>query len=610
MITQSSSAQNRPLGDWYNMIKRGQIKLPRFQRMEAWDRNRIKSFIDTIIKNLPVGVSLIYEKGDHEKFISRFISTAEPESTERLTEYLLDGQQRLTAYWRVMHNNYELEKYFLYLPEYDKSDDGIEFDEMTVYCRTRWMGNGKKYPIWADSPYDCYKKGLIPLELFNPELGEVKASAWIEEAAVNLKPKEQDPDFASKLEKHINQKSELNKIATQIRERLKHFNLPYLFLPVDTDKEIALQVFINMNTNSKPLSLYDIIVAEVEGEKGESLHDLQNVLDDKNEDIKRYFSLSNLILSTSALLQKKLPNNRGMIEMSKSEMIENWDLLCRCLERMVEFLQLNKIYDRQRLPTNAVLAVIAAAYSSIPDTGDLRGKHEILLKKYLWSSFFTDRYENSAASRAFNDYTAIIKVINGEKKEDESFYSEADIPVLNREKYPISTAEELLTIGWPKQENIRGRAIIAIASYLGAKDFADGQPMNKENVLIREYHHLYPDALLKEASVDSFKALNCTLITWKTNRIIGRNEPLKYIKERSECSNEDVVKERLDSHLIPINELATGGYADIEGDEKVNKIKTDFNQFLKKRAVIIVKAAQELTDGKEITTEKILSLIN
>ena len=46
--------------------------------------------------------------------------------------------------------------------------------------------------------------------------------------------------------------------------------------------------------------------------------------------------------------------------------------------------------------------------SKIPETGDLSGKGEILLKKYLWSSFFTYRYENSAASHAARELTWMI----------------------------------------------------------------------------------------------------------------------------------------------------------------------------------------------------------
>jgi len=31
-------ARNRPLPEWFNRLKTGQLRLPRFQRFEAWDR--------------------------------------------------------------------------------------------------------------------------------------------------------------------------------------------------------------------------------------------------------------------------------------------------------------------------------------------------------------------------------------------------------------------------------------------------------------------------------------------------------------------------------------------------------------------------------------------
>jgi uncharacterized protein with ParB-like and HNH nuclease domain len=105
-------ARNQILSDWYGKIKRAEIKLPRFQRFEAWDRSRICSLIEAVIRNLPLGITLILEVGDEEKFISRFLATA-PEGNGRVHEHLLDGQQRLTALWRIFHNNYELETYFI-----------------------------------------------------------------------------------------------------------------------------------------------------------------------------------------------------------------------------------------------------------------------------------------------------------------------------------------------------------------------------------------------------------------------------------------------------------------------------------------------------------------
>ena len=78
IMQQSSKAQDRALGVWFQAIQQGQDKLPRFQRYEAWDRGRITSFLNTIINNLPVGVTLALDVAGEQKFISRYIQSADP----------------------------------------------------------------------------------------------------------------------------------------------------------------------------------------------------------------------------------------------------------------------------------------------------------------------------------------------------------------------------------------------------------------------------------------------------------------------------------------------------------------------------------------------------
>ena len=138
MEVSSSIAQNRQLTNWYKNIKNGNIKLPRFQRMEAWDTHRIISFLETLIHNLPVGVTLILEVGETEKFKSRYISTAEEFASEKVTEHLLDGQQRLTSFWRALHNNYESETYFVYFPQFDDYYEDPHTDDISIICRSRY----------------------------------------------------------------------------------------------------------------------------------------------------------------------------------------------------------------------------------------------------------------------------------------------------------------------------------------------------------------------------------------------------------------------------------------------------------------------------------------
>ncbi len=599
-------AHDREIHIWYNKVLNWELKLPRFQRHEAWDRKRISSLLNVIIKNLPLWVTLLLQVGDEEKFESRYIETATPNKPLKVTEHLLDWQQRLTALWRALNNNYEKEKFFVYIPELDICNQEKWFEETTVFFQWRRDKKWRKFPLWADMPEEMFVRWCIPFELFKPIDISSEINQRVEDCTKNKKPKESDNDYPKKVEEYFKTKENLKDTIFKLRETVKHFNLPYLELPSHIEKYLALEVFINMNTNSKPLSIYDIIVAEIEMQKWESLHDLHSALDKKYPEIKNYFDLEQLILYTSALIQDKLPTKKWTIDMDKKSLIDNRDKMGEWLHKMSQFLKNEGIFDKERLPTNAVLSVIAALYNHIPEHWDKRWMCELLLKKYLRSAFFTDRYENSAASAAYSDYMALKNIILWNRKKDGTLYTENDVLVLNRKEFPISTIDELISVGWPRRENIRARGILAVTTKLWAIDFADWQTINKDNILKRDYHHIFPVDLLNKAWIKWDLALNCTLLTAHTNRSIGNKSPLEYIKDRYNRSDESIVNQRLCSHLIPIDALSNWWYENIKDEELKEKIKSDFELFLQKRAKLIYSAVQKLINGENITADMIL----
>lgn len=600
IMQQSSKAQDRTLGVWFHNIQQGMIKLPRFQRFEAWDRGRITSFLNTIINNLPVGVTLALEVAGQEKFESRYIASSAPQTPGTVTQHLLDGQQRLTAFWRAMYNNYEWETFFVYLPQFDLSETNSA-SEIEVRCIPRWVNKHQlRMPRWAEEPAQCFKRGLMPVSLLRPGDISTEIDLWLNDATKPLEPADSDPDALAKYKAYTSTREKIKAEITTLRERVTHFNLPYLSLPAETSKDVALQVFINMNTNSKPLSLYDIIVAEVESVAERSLHALEASLNEKCPKARRYGNVSDLILSTSALLQEELPNARGMIQMDKKQLLGNWPKLERGLERMASFLESQGVFDEARLPTNAVLAVIAASYELIPDDGDYLAKAEKLLRKYLWSAFFTDRYENTAASRAFADFKAIKALLKNPGFTDSEVTT---VPVLNRAHHPLADVDSLMAAGWPKAAGIEARAILAVTNYLGGIDFADHKTATYESIQNREYHHVFPDALLSEADIPSYLAMNCALITWKTNRIIGRKDPLDYLKERVQWADENSVRERLKSHLISFDLLSKAHYASLEGAALKQRLTIDFTNFLRDRAKLVVCAIASLVEGNSPALE-------
>ncbi len=171
------------------------------------------------------------------------------------------------------------------------------------------------------------------------------------------------------------------------------------------------------------------------------------------------------------------------------------------------------------------------------------------------------------------------------------------VPVLNRSEFALADVDSLMAAGWPKSAGIEARAILAVTTYLGANDFADHKTASYDSIQKREYHHVFPDALLAEAGIKSYLALNCALITWKTNRMIGRKDPLDYLQERVQWASEDAVRERLKSHLISFDLLSKAHYAGLDDAVFKNKLSDDFTDFLRDRAKLVVAAMSALSEG-------------
>ena len=607
ILLQSSKAQDRTLNTWYAQIKAGTIKLPRFQRFEAWDRGRVMGFLNTVIQNLPVGVTLLLEVGDKQKFDSRYIATA-PETGVRVTEHLLDGQQRLTAFWRAMHNNYDGEKYFVYLPQFDRTDtDSLDVDDMCIAFHGRWLHKDVLRPVWADSPKGCFDRGLVPVDLLCPGDQSTKIEEWIQCATADMEPTDQAPDALVRYKKLTAIRKELQSIIISLRERVAHFNLPYLALPAGTETDVALRVFVNMNTNSKPLSIFDLTVAKVEEEAGISLHEFQENLERAHPEVTFYGDISQTLLQIGALLQDKPANQTGILAMSKPKLVADWSRIERAMIRAIGFLGRQHIYDGDRLPSNVVVPVVAACLDSIPEVGDAMGRGERLLRAYIWSAFFTARYEGAAATRSFQDYKALLVLLKCDQFDQTDYET---VPIMNRVDYPLPSFEQLTRVGWPKGSDRMARAVLAATLYFGGWDFADGHPANHEALKAREYHHIFPDALLQAADIDSYLALNCTLITWKTNRSIGRKDPLEYLRDRVEWADEATITQRLRTHLIDYATLAAATYTRedghvLQGEELKSKLQKEFGAFVEARAKLVVQAAESLAQGLQPTLASI-----
>ncbi len=568
-------ARSKTIEAWFSMIEQGQIKLPRFQRHEAWRPGQIAGLFENILRvpALPVGVLLVLEVGDRELFFSRSIVGA-PQGQGRPSMHLLDGQQRMTALWRSLTDNYDDQRVFVRL---SRDQSGIEdadatesedVDRPMIEIVKRWDKKGEKQPLWADDDVACVRRGLAPLAIMRPgSEGESSFKAW-----------------RDRLREHNVFSDEIGDLASELRKRVLGYTLPFLSLPVETSRDTALEVFINMNTSSSPLKDFDIVVAQVEEATEESLHD-------KIRDLKRdypastsYGRIESHVLSIAALLLDKPPLKKTYLEEDfGSGLVNVWAQVSTGIQSGFQFLNEEAIFDEKRLPSEVAVYLTCALWAVASEYDlDKLGNARSLIRKVLWRCCYTNRYGKTSATRAYADYRALKRLIQG----DDSVSCE----LFNDELYPLADVAEIRAAGWPGRKDRLPRAILATTLRRKALDFADGTPVNRTNVNDRELDHLYSFGYLNvdRENNDVNRALNCALISATTNRNKSGSAPSTYLARRAEAANlgEEEVRMRLRSHLVPYHTL----------------IADQYDAFLEERAKLIEADMKALCNGEEPTS--------
>jgi hypothetical protein len=544
-------ARSKTIEQWFSMIQQAQILLPRFQRHEAWRPTQIVGLLENVLRkpSLPIGALLILEVGDRELFQSRPIVGA-PKPQGKPQMHLLDGQQRMTALWRVLTGDYDDLSLFVAFQRKGPDPDGGEAldDAPDVEAEKRWMKRPRtasaiKMPLWADDDVQLFDRGLLPIECLCPgNSGERRLEAF--KSTVTAAGKDVGPHYGR---------------IYDLRQRIAGYMVPFLSLPVGTGKETALDVFIKMNTSASPLTDYDIVVAQLEEALGQSLHDMLADLKREIPALERYGDVEDNVLAVAALLNGLPPLKRTYLNDEFGRQLGAvWPRLRKGFDRGLDFLKSEGMLGEKILPSEVAVYLVCALWADVPEHGyDQEGNARTVIRKALWRACFTDRYGKTATTRAYADYRVLASLIAGQQ-------INAPPELFNEVDNPLPEEAQLTVAGWPSRKDRLPRALLAVSLRQGAYDFADGAPVTPENIRKREYHHIFPVAGFPGDTPDSqiYRALNCALITWRTNRKLSATSPTDYIRQRVEQATlgEPEIKARLASHLAPFEEVGAGNY--------------------------------------------------
>jgi hypothetical protein len=467
------STDTRSISSLIEDIRRGEIKIPQFQRPFVWNEEQAINLLDSIASHYPIGSLLLWKtpsKLATERNIGDFLLPKTDDLTP--TDYVLDGQQRLTVIYSCLGAAQE--------------DGGFA------------------------AAYDLAKEEFIKLpENFAIHIFPIR---WVFNTTRLL-------DFRTGLRAHA-ESNVLNKRFDVVYGALTNYQIPVVTLKDLTVEEVC-PIFERINSSGTRLSTYDLMVAatwSTSFDLNEEVAEIKDALSAKGfSEIE-----GDTILKCLAAVQKRSIKKEdvvGLRKLDKAGMESLVDQTKNALLKTVDLLSTEfKVYSWDFLPYEALAVVLCYIFSK---SKALSAKQIRRVRQWFWRSSFDERYRGASEHFISKDLESIHKfVIQGVGKPGD-FGAE-----------PNPNIWESIIF---RSNNSRSRAFVLSLALCGPRNLTNGIAVDPAEALSiynqKQFHHIYPRAHLKKigASGNHNSMANICILAASENRLISDDAPHVYL---------------------------------------------------------------------------------
>ena len=565
----------RSIGEWLAKAQGGTLQLPRFQREYVWKPANAVKLLETLIvkRDIPIGVFMVLETDSaNQMFVTRPIGGVSGDGEESCREYLLDGQQRLTALLKSLNDTDIDFRYY------------VEFSKHKPVKIVKLNKNVVANKALSQVPAKEFKKHLFPVKLLNPLEESSIVEIWFKKISGDKVDQE-------KTKKMI---LESRRIFSAKHGETSKFRIPYFKLGRNIDRPTAIEIYKQMNSNSIRLTEYYLAIANMDIKDEKSLYDVENELRD-NTDIGDFEAdAGELILKVYCLLQGSIPSGGKYQGLKFKKLVKETQKIIAGINWSIEILRRLNVFDKKLLPTVVPLRVLPALYVKCSEHVKTERSKKII-NKYLWHAFLTDRYSTQANQKLKEDFDDLRAYIDPEKEDRKIRIFESS-----------SKVEQIDDVGWPQAtaKSIMARGILLVCCYGGARNLKDGVDLDGSNVGDRERHHIFPRTCgIEPKRLDI--VLNCMFIPKNENREISNSLPGDYIqalidevaRSGKNLSETQIVK-RLNTHCI--EESVAEELLNVKKGKKGMILAEEFRKFIKIRAHFVDKRIDSLIENGEL----------
>jgi len=518
------------LKDLISGIKKGETKVPKFQRKFIWNEEQALKLLDSIASNYPVGSLLLWrykQKLAAERNIGDFRLPKTDDQSP--TDYVLDGQQRLTVIYSCLGA--------------DEGEGGFE----TCYDLEK-----ESFIVKPET----YQSHIFPLrKLYNTT------------KLLN---------FRAGLVSHPNAE-EMQSRLDQLIEVLTNYRIPVVLLKDLTVEEVC-PIFERINSSGTRLSIYDLMVAATWSETfdlNDEADKIKDALKPKGfEDID-----GNTVLKCLSAVHYKGIKKEQVLNLrvlSRHDMDDLVDRVKEALLKTVDLLSTEfKIYSWDFLPYEAIAIVLTYVFAK---RGTLNQEDINRVRKWFWSSAFSERYRGAADSVISKDLETIDSYIINGQEPAETFGQPPTVDLLPK-----------LTF---RANNSRSRAFALLLALHNPRNITNGTRIDTAEALSifnkKEFHHIFPQAFLKRAKANGeYNSLvNICMLSASENKIISDSDPKVYLSEKAQDHGSEANRVFSSNLLI---------------DPDVFRYQeSDYEQFLSSRSQLIHEKILKVCNGETI----------
>lgn len=483
------------------LVRSGEIKLPKFQRPFVWKELDMLKLLDSIYKGYPIGSLLIWNSS--QKLISERSISGLPVNTEDNslypTNYLLDGQQRLTTLCGAL----------FWDGDDENSKWNIHFDlENEIFIHPR-------------------QKDIVSLFPLNK--------------LINTR------DFISQCMKfdHHARRDDFFRISERLLKSIKDYKIAVVKIGDMTIDEVA-PIFERINSTGRKLTIVDLMMAATWSDGFDLNAEIQGIADSCKE--LGFDGINDNIILRTISASASLGINKDDIQRlrgkSSIELKQASDATRRCLVLALTFLRDRiGIRDFSYVPYAFQLTYLAEFFRLVPEPTPNQTDH---LVKWIWFTSVTRYFGTSNTGQVTKDLLNIRSYAAG-KVTNLFSISDIDISQLLYDRFNLrnatSTTFALLLNTLNPKCTIDGKPIDG--SHLKVKSnkfFATFAPANSSyrQLNISKIIYPYPEpgdlAISQGADVN----LAANLLSEDCVVLKGANNCQEYLVARSEIVSKKI----------------------------------------------------------------------